>query len=63
MYCSMPSTDIGMLQYMSPSLQMLLGVWVFHEAFSSTKLVGFLFIWSALAIYMLEGWLTNRKAS
>jgi chloramphenicol-sensitive protein RarD len=54
---------LGMLQYMSPSLQMLLGVWVFHEAFSSTKLVGFLFIWSALAIYMLEGWLTSRKAS
>jgi len=58
-----PMSVLGMLQYMSPSLQMLLGVWVFNEAFSSTKLVGFLFIWSALAIYMLEGWLTNRKAS
>ena len=57
-----PMSVLGMLQYMSPSLQMLLGVWVFHEAFSSTKLVGFLFIWSALAIYMLEGWLTSRKA-
>jgi len=54
---------LGMLQYMSPSLQMLLGVWVFHEAFSTTRLVGFVFIWSALAIYMLEGWLNNRKAS
>jgi len=58
-----PMSVLGMLQYMSPSLQMLLGVWVFHEAFSSTKLVGFLFIWSALLIYMLEGWLTSRKAS
>jgi len=58
-----PMSVLGMLQYMSPSLQMLLGVWIFHEAFSSSKLVGFLFIWSALAIYMLESWLTNRKAS
>jgi chloramphenicol-sensitive protein RarD len=55
-----PMSVLGMLQYMSPSLQMLLGVWVFHEAFSPSRLVGFLFIWSALAIYMVEGWL--RKA-
>lgn len=58
-----PMSVLGMLQYMSPSLQMLLGVWVFHEAFSSTRLVGFLFIWGALAIYMLEGWLVGRKTS
>jgi len=58
-----PMSVLGMLQYMSPSLQMLLGVWVFHEAFSSTRLVGFLFIWSALVIYMLEGWLSSRKTS
>jgi len=58
-----PMSVLGMLQYMSPSLQMLLGVWVFHEAFSSTRLVGFVFIWSALAIYMLEGWLSSKKTS
>lgn len=57
-----PMSVLGMLQYMSPSLQMLLGVWAFHEAFSSARLVGFLFIWSALAIYMLESWLIARKA-
>jgi chloramphenicol-sensitive protein RarD len=56
-----PMSVLGMLQYMSPSLQMLLGVWVFHEAFSSARLVGFLFIWGALAIYMAEGWLSSRK--
>lgn len=58
-----PMSVLGMLQYMSPSLQMLLGVWVFHEAFSANRLVGFLFIWGALAIYMLEGWLSSRKSS
>jgi chloramphenicol-sensitive protein RarD len=58
-----PMSVLGMLQYMSPSLQMLLGVWVFHEAFSSTRLLGFLFIWGALAIYMAEGWLVSRKVA
>jgi chloramphenicol-sensitive protein RarD len=57
-----PMSVLGMLQYMSPSLQMLLGVWVFHEAFSPSRLVGFLFIWSALAIYMVEGWLRKADA-
>lgn len=57
-----PMSVLGMLQYMSPSLQMLLGVWVFHEAFSPSRLVGFLFIWSALAIYMAEGWLRKVDA-
>jgi chloramphenicol-sensitive protein RarD len=58
-----PMSVLGMLQYMSPSLQMLLGVWVFHEAFSYARLLGFLFIWGALAIYMAEGWLVGRKAT
>ncbi len=57
-----PMSVLGMLQYMSPSLQMLLGVWVFHEAFSSSRLVGFLFIWGALAIYMVEGWLRKSDS-
>jgi chloramphenicol-sensitive protein RarD len=57
-----PMSVLGTLQYMSPSLQMLLGVWVFHEAFSPSRLVGFLFIWSALAIYMVEGWLRKADA-
>ncbi|WP_342115853.1 EamA family transporter RarD [Pseudoduganella sp. OTU4001] len=58
-----PMSVLGMLQYMSPSLQMLLGVWVFHEAFSSARLLGFVLIWSALAIYMLEGWWISRRTS
>ena len=58
-----PMSVLGMLQYMSPTLQMLLGVWFFHEAFSSARLLGFILIWSALAIYMAEGWWTSRRTS
>ena len=41
---------LGLVQYVAPTISLLLGVWVFHEAFDSRRLVGFVLIWSALAI-------------
>jgi chloramphenicol-sensitive protein RarD len=46
----LPLATLGMIQYLSPSLQLLLGVWVFHEPFNSQRLLGFVLIWSALAL-------------
>lgn len=46
----MPLALVGLVQYLSPTLQLLLGVWVFHEPFDGSRLVGFVFIWSALAL-------------
>jgi chloramphenicol-sensitive protein RarD len=57
-----PMSVLGLLQYMSPTLQFLLGVWVFHEAFSMARLVGFAVIWAALGLYAAEG-LLNAKRS
>jgi chloramphenicol-sensitive protein RarD len=51
---------LGLLQYLAPTLQFLLGVWLFHEAFSSDRLVGFLMIWAALALFAGEGLLRSR---
>jgi chloramphenicol-sensitive protein RarD len=53
-------TTMGVLQYISPSLQFAIGVWVFHEPFQSARLVGFLLIWAALVVYSVEGWLASR---
>jgi chloramphenicol-sensitive protein RarD len=53
-------TTMGILQYISPSLQFALGVFVFLEPFQSARFIGFLLIWAALAIYSLEGWWTRR---
>lgn len=50
-----PMATLGLLQYISPSLQFALGVWVFQEAFEPARLVGFALIWSALLVYSLEG--------
>ena len=46
----LPLATVGLVQYLSPSIQLLLAVWVFHEPFSSDRLVGFALIWSALAL-------------
>ena len=50
-----PLSVLGLMQYVGPSLQLLLGVWLYHEPFSTARLIGFLIIWSALAVYSVEG--------
>ncbi len=47
-------TTLGMLQYISPTFQLLIGLLVFKEAFPMDKLVGFIIIWFALIIYTFE---------
>jgi chloramphenicol-sensitive protein RarD len=54
-------TTMGILQYISPSLQFALGVWLFHEPFAHSRLVGFALIWTALVVYSFEGWLFSRR--
>jgi len=55
-----PYSAVGVVQYISPSLQLLLGVFMFGEAFPPARAVGFAFIWTALAIYAGDG---LRRAS
>ena len=49
-----PMTTLGLLQYISPTLQLLLGVWVFHEPFGGPSLIGYGVIWLALVLYASE---------
>ncbi|MQA38444.1 EamA family transporter RarD [Rugamonas aquatica] len=56
-----PMSVLGLLQYLSPTMQALLGVWVFHETFPQARLIGFVIIWAALALYVAEGlWMSKR---
>jgi chloramphenicol-sensitive protein RarD len=57
-----PLSLLGLLQYIGPTLQLLLGIWLYHEPFSSARLAGFALIWSALAVYTAEGLWQNWKA-
>ena len=45
----LPLTITGLLQYITPSIMFIIGIVVFHEPLQWVKLVGFLFIWIALA--------------
>ncbi len=49
-----PMLWIGILQYIAPTLQFLLGVFVFREAVSVHTLVGFAAVWAALAVFAGE---------
>lgn len=59
-----PLATLGLLQYIGPTLQMAIGIWVFREPFQAERLAGFLLIWAALALYSLEGlWVTRRRVA
>jgi chloramphenicol-sensitive protein RarD len=53
-------STMGFFQYIAPSLQLLLGIWAFHEPFTSTNMIVFGLIWTALALYSGVSFL-NRK--
>lgn len=55
-----PLTTLGILQYISPTLQFALGVWLFGEALQTSRLLGFGLIWMALVVYSVEGWLRSK---
>ena len=49
-----PLSSLGLLQYIAPTLQFLIGVFLYHEPFPATRLIGFIIIWIALSIYMVD---------
>jgi len=54
-----PLSVLGLLQYIGPTIQLGLGVWLYNEPFTGARLVGFALIWGALAVYSLEGLWNN----
>lgn len=52
---------LGILQYIAPSLQFLIGVFLYGEAFTTTRMIGFGMIWTALAIYTADGVMSARE--
>jgi chloramphenicol-sensitive protein RarD len=55
-----PLSLVGVLQYISPTLQLLLGVLVWREPFGGERVVGYALIWLALLVYSLEGAWTGK---
>jgi chloramphenicol-sensitive protein RarD len=58
-----PLGTLGILQYVTPTMQFLLGVVVYHEAFTHVSLIGFSLVWIALALFWAEGLYARRSAA
>jgi chloramphenicol-sensitive protein RarD len=56
-----PLSLVGILQYITPTMQFLLGVLVYKEPFTHTRLIGFGIVWIALIIFGMEGFLAHRN--
>ena len=57
-----PLSTVGVLQYISPILQFMLGAFVYQEPFSPARWIGFAIVWLALIIYTSENLLQRRRA-
>lgn len=57
----LPYTTLGFLQYIAPTLVLLLAVLLFGEHLSSSTLVAFLFIWAGLAVYSVDAVISMRR--
>lgn len=58
-----PLSMVGLLQYIAPTLQFAIGVAVYGEELGVVRLIGFCFVWVALAIYTADGIRRSRMSS
>ena len=54
-------STLGILQYITPTIAFLLGVFVYHEYFSKNMLITFILIWAGLIIYSVDGLYQLKK--
>jgi chloramphenicol-sensitive protein RarD len=56
-------TTLGLLQYLGPTIQFLLGLWLFNEPFTTPRGIGFGLIWLGLVAYSADGWRVTRRSA
>jgi chloramphenicol-sensitive protein RarD len=54
-------TTLGLLQYIGPSIQFVLGLFVYHEPFDAARLQAFALIWTGLALYTADTFWAQRR--
>jgi chloramphenicol-sensitive protein RarD len=55
-----PLSLIGILQYIAPTLQFLIGVLIFHESFTFIQFIGYAIVWLALILFGMESFFAYR---
>ncbi|ALC06308.1 Protein RarD [Corynebacterium deserti GIMN1.010] len=58
---AIPLSTVGMLQYLTPTMQMLWALFVVNESVEPMRWFGFVFIWIAITIYITDSLLKNRQ--
>jgi chloramphenicol-sensitive protein RarD len=48
-------TTVGLLQYIAPTIQFFLGVFLYGEPFAGTRLIGFVIVWTACVLFSVDG--------
>jgi len=52
---------LGLLQYIAPTVQLIIGLWIYHEPFARSRAAGFVFIWAGLALYTADNLIAHRR--
>ena len=52
---------VGLLQYIAPTVQLIIGLWIYHEPFARSRAAGFIFIWAGLALYTADNLIAQRR--
>jgi len=58
---SIPLSLAGLLQYIAPTIQFLIGILIYKESFDLSRSVGFGIVWLALVLFAVESFLANRQ--
>ena len=54
-------SDLGIIQYVSPTIQFLLGLFLFGEAFDLSRFIGYGWVWLGVAVYLFGIWHQQRS--
>ncbi|MCP2039933.1 chloramphenicol-sensitive protein RarD [Neisseria sp. HSC-16F19] len=56
-------SSLGFVQYIGPTLQFMLGLWVFHEAFDVIRFVGYAWVWAGVALFAAASYRLRHRPS
>jgi chloramphenicol-sensitive protein RarD len=56
-----PLSTLGLIQFIAPSLQFMIGVFIYGESFTQDRVIGFCIIWAALLVFSIESLRINRN--
>lgn len=55
-------STLGLLQYLAPSINLILGIFIYNEDFSRERMMGFVLIWVGLVLYVAENMFCRYRA-